>query len=120
MARIVIVDDSRVMRMNIRTVIMRMGHEVVAEAADGSEAITACLLHNPDLVIMDITMPVMDGITSSKKILQNTPNMKIIMVSSLDHEEWVLEAIKGGAKNYLIKPVRAEILQQAISELLRC
>jgi len=119
MARILIVDDSRVMRMNMRTVITRMGHEVIAEAADGSEAITACMLHKPDLVIMDITMPVMDGIASSKKILKDIPDMKIIMISSLDHEEWVIEAIKGGAKNYLIKPVRAEILQHAVNDILK-
>jgi len=118
MANILVVDDSKVMRINIKNLLCRLGHEVIAEAANGSEAITAFELHKPDIVTMDITMPIMDGITTSKKILDSYPEARIIMISSLDHEEWVVDAIKNGARNYIVKPIQADKLKNAIIEIL--
>lgn len=118
MARVMIVDDSAVMRRNMRTIITAAGHEVVAEAVDGESAFTVYGIHKPDLVTMDITMPKIDGLMASKKILESYPDAKIIMVTSLDSEGWVMDAIEGGAKNYLLKPVHADKLKKAIHDVL--
>ena len=116
--KVLVVDDSAVMRRNMRTIIMAAGHEVVAEAADGEAAFSVYAAHKPDLVTMDITMPKVDGLTALKNILESFPDAKIIMVTSLDQEALVMKAIKSGAKNYLLKPIHVEKAKKAINDIL--
>lgn len=118
MAKVLVVDDSIMMRRNLTTLLEQEGHEVIAEAKNGMLAYTAYEKHRPDLVTMDITMPVMDGITSVKKIIGSYPEAVIIMISAQNQQPMVYDAIKSGAKNYLLKPIRMEKLKQVISEVL--
>jgi YesN/AraC family two-component response regulator len=118
MARVLIVDDSLMMRRNLKTLITQAGHDVIGEAADGSEACSAYAKHQPDLVTMDITMPKMDGIAAVKQIIQDHPQARIIMVSAVNQQEMVFEAIKSGAKNYVLKPINAEQLNGVIQTVL--
>ena len=93
MAKILIVDDSIIMRRNLRTILTQAGHSVIAEASNGKEAFIEYEKHLPDLVTMDITMPIMNGIEAVKKIICRFPDARIIMISALDQRNMVFEAL---------------------------
>lgn len=119
MARILIVDDSILMRRNLRTLLTEAGHEVVAEASNGMEAYKEYDKHKPELVTMDITMPVMSGIDSLKRILATYPEANIIMISALDQRNMVFEALQSGAKHYILKPITMEKILKTIDDVLK-
>lgn len=119
MARILIVDDSILMRRNLRSLLTEAGHEVVAEASNGMEAYKEYDKHRPDLVTMDITMPVMSGIDSLKRILATYPGANVIMISALDQRNMVFEAIQSGAKHYILKPITMEKILKTINDVLK-
>jgi CheY-like chemotaxis protein len=106
------------MRRNLRMLLTEAGHEVVAEAANGVEAYKEYAKHQPDLVTMDITMPVMSGLESLKKIIATYPQAKIVMISALDQKSMVFEAIQNGAKHYILKPITMEKILETISLVL--
>lgn len=108
--KVLIVDDTVFMRMTIRKILEENGITVVAEAADGYEAISKYKKYHPDLTIMDISMPKMDGIEAVKQIIQIDASAQIIMCSLQGQRTNVMEAIKAGAKSYLVKPVKEEKL----------
>lgn len=110
MAKILICDDAMFMRTSIRKMVEAEGFQVVAEAGDGAECITSYQIYHPDLVLMDITMPDMDGITATQKIMEIDQNAKIIIVSALGLQEKVFEAITAGAKDFVVKPFTKETL----------
>ena len=110
MAKIMVVDDSKVMRKKIAALLEEAGH--------GRDAFMAYARYNPDLVTMDITMPVMDGIQAVKKIVPNYPDAKIIMISSLGQQDMVMEAIRNGAKHFIVKPFTAEKAKEIINKVL--
>lgn len=118
MSRVLVVDDSGVMRRNLVLTLKRAGHEVVAQATDGGQAYNLYKTHMPDLVTMDITMPEVNGIEGVKRIIKDFPEAKIIIVSALDQKEMVLEALKYGAKHYIIKPINPEHLLSVIHKVL--
>lgn len=118
MATVLIVDDSILMRRNLRILLTEAGHQVVAEAANGIEAYKEYAKHLPDIVTMDITMPVMSGIDAVKKIIASYPQANIIMISALDQRSMVFEAIQNGAKHYILKPITAEKVLHTINEVL--
>lgn len=118
MARILVVDDSPVMRRNIIIILKNDGHEIVAEASNGMQALNEYELHMPDLVTMDITMPLLDGIEAVKRIIKKFPEAKIVMISALGHKDRVFEAIKSGAKHYIIKPFAKEKVTEVINIVL--
>lgn len=118
MATILIVDDSILMRRNLRLLLTEAGHKVVAEASNGMEAYKEYAKHQPDLVTMDITMPVMSGLDALKKIIATYPDAKIIMISALDQKNMVFEAIQYGAKHYILKPITMEKILETISHVL--
>ncbi|MFT4925393.1 MAG: two-component system chemotaxis response regulator CheY [Phenylobacterium sp.] len=118
MAKVLVVDDSVMMRRNLTALLEESGHEVIGEAKNGMLALSAYEKYQPDLVTMDITMPVMDGITAVKKIIEAYPDAIIIMISAQNQQMMVYDAIKSGAKNYLLKPIRVEKLKQVIIEVL--
>ncbi len=118
MARILIVDDSAMMRRNLVRILTDAGHEVVAQAEDGSQACSAFAECRPDLVTMDINMPVMDGIQAVKRIMIDFPDAVIVMISAHNEQSQVYEAIKGGAKNYIVKPIRSKSVIAMIDKTL--
>ena len=101
----VIVDDSAFMRTILKKIIgEHKGYTVVDEGKDGHEAIKLAALHMPDVITLDITMPGLDGIEAVGEILRVSPDTKIIMISAMGQEKKIIEAIKGGAKDFIIKP----------------
>jgi len=121
MANVLIVDDARIMRMNIRGVLEKLGHKIVGEADSGYTAIEEYKKCNPDFVTMDITMPeqhdIKDGIGAVVKIKEYDKNAKVIMVTSHGEEQKVRKAIKAGAKNYILKPINAASLGKIVLKL---
>lgn len=115
---ILVVDDAAFMRMMIKNILTKEGYNVVAEAANGKEAITLYSKLKPDLVTMDITMPEMDGIESVKAIRQVDPDARIIMCSAMGQQAMVMEAIQAGAKDFIVKPFQQERILQAIERVL--
>jgi two-component system chemotaxis response regulator CheY len=116
--QILVVDDAAFMRMMIKDILTKNGYEVVAEAADGLQAIEQYKEHKPDLVTMDITMPEMDGIHSLKEIKKVNPNAKVIMCSAMGQQAMVIDAIQAGAKDFIVKPFQADRVIEAISKTL--
>jgi len=123
MARILVVDDAKMMRINIGNMLKKLGHEVVAEATDGYMAIQMYKKHLPDLVTMDITMPaengIEDGIDAVVAIKKEFSEAKIIMITSHGEQDKVIKAIQSDASNYLLKPIQVEKLQEIINKTLR-
>ena len=118
LAKFLIVDDSAVMRRNIRNILEEVGHEVVFEAVDGREVLPAYINHKPDIVTMDISMPEVDGIEALKTLIHNFPNVKVIMISAMGQKQQVLEAIKLGAKSYLVKPIEKDKFLDIIAKFI--
>lgn len=118
MANILIADDSIIMRKNLKSIFTRAGHNIVAEASNGQQAYALYEKSMPDIVTMDITMPVMDGIEAVKKIIGSFPDAKIIVISALDQKRMVFQALECGAKYYIIKPVTEEKVINALEEIL--
>jgi two-component system chemotaxis response regulator CheY len=118
MARVMIVDDAAFMRTIIRHFAEEMGHEVVAEASTGEQALQLYDEAVPDLVTMDITMPDMDGITVVKKILAKDPSAKIIMCSAMGQHRLVLDAIDAGAKDFIVKPLIKDRVMESFNNVL--
>lgn len=114
---IMIVDDSLIMRTNLVRSIEGLGHKVVTQATNGQESIDLYKEFKPDLVTMDITMPDMDGITAVKIIKEYDPEVNVVMVTSHGQEAMVMNALKAGAKGYILKPISAEKLKEAIGKL---
>ncbi|TFB14220.1 response regulator [Filobacillus milosensis] len=118
MARILVTDDAAFMRLQLKDIFEKMGHEVVGEAADGKEAIEKFEELQPDLVTMDITMPEMDGVEASKEIMKNHPDAKIVMCSAMGQQAMVIEAVELGAKDFIVKPFTPERVEEAISRVI--
>lgn len=117
MALVLVVDDAQFMRMRLNKLLTDAGHQVV-EAANGLEALEKYEQHSPDIVMMDITMPEMDGLTALKELRQRHPDAKIIMCSALGQQSAVLEAIKAGAKDFIVKPFEPDRVLQAVGKLV--
>ena len=119
MAKIMVVDDSSIMRRNLKAILTQGGHEIVAEAENGKQAVAEYGKILPDLVTMDITMPFMDGIEAVRQIISKFPDAKIIMVSALDQKKMVFEALQNGAKHYIIKPITVQKVLDIVDEVLK-
>jgi len=117
-SRILIVDDAEFMRLVLRDVLEKGGYEVAAEAKDGKEAVEKYLETQPDLVLLDVTMPEMDGLTALKEIRRSDPEAKVIMVSSMCQKAVVLETIRAGAITFVAKPFEADSLLHVIGTAL--
>lgn len=117
--RVLIVDDAAFMRMLLKDIVTKAGMEVVGEAANGQEAIDKYNELKPDVVTMDITMPVMDGIQAIKEIKKQDPAAKIIVCSAMGQQAMVIEAIQAGAKDFIVKPFQANRVIEAIQKVIR-
>lgn len=118
MAKILIVDDSIVMRKNLTAILVQGGHIIIGEASNGRQAITQYNELLPDIVTMDITMPVMDGVEAVQLIKQEHPEAKIIMISAVNQKKMVFDAINNGAQHYIVKPIDPKKLLSIIGEVV--
>jgi len=120
MGTIMIVDDASFMRAVLKKIVLQAGHEVVAEAGTGDEAIAQYQVSKPDLVLMDIIMPpgpkAKDGIEALKQIVAGDPSAKVIMCSSMGQQSLIVEAIKSGAKDFVIKPFQPQKVIEALAK----
>lgn len=118
MARILIVDDARFMRVTLSNILQKAEHEVVGEGENGKEAIEMFRELHPDLVTMDITMPVMSGLDAVKEIKHEFPEAKVVMCSAMGQQKMVVEAIEAGAKDFIVKPFDENRVLEAINRVL--
>lgn len=116
--RVLIVDDAMFMRTAVKRILSDAGFEVVGEAENGQIAMTKYSELQPDVVVMDITMPVMDGISAAKGILQNHPAARIVMCTALGQQNLVIEALQAGAKDYIVKPFQPARVIDGVSKAL--
>lgn len=118
MIRVLVADDTKFMRILLVNILIEEGFEVVAEAGDGQDAVEQYLKKKPDLVLMDIIMPKMDGIMALKTILGINSKAKIIMVTAIQSMDMAKLAFKSGASGYIIKPFQKQGIIQEISTVL--
>ncbi|MBE6052839.1 MAG: response regulator [Clostridium sartagoforme] len=118
MTRVLIVDDAAFMRMMIKDILQKNGFDVIGEASNGIEAVNIYKKEKPDVVTMDITMPDMDGIEAVKEIRAFDPAAKVIMCSAMGQQSMVMDAIKSGAKDFIVKPFQADRVLEAIRKVI--
>ncbi|HHX17944.1 MAG TPA: response regulator [Clostridium sp.] len=117
MKRVLVADDAAFMRTSLRIMLERNGYEIVGEAENGIVAFDKYKEVSPDIVTMDITMPICDGIEAVRKIKEYDKNAKIIIISSMGQESFVREAVLAGAKGFIVKPFKEENVIEAIKKL---
>ena len=115
---ILICDDAAFMRMMIKDILTKNGYNVVGEAENGAKAVEKYNELKPDLVLMDITMPEMDGIQALKKIKETDPGATIIMCSAMGQQAMVIESIQSGAKDFIVKPFQADRVLEAVKKVV--
>ena len=119
MAKVLIIDDSKMMRTVERAMLVDMGHEVVGEAMNGLEGYDRYFELKPDIVIMDVTMPVLDGIETLRKIVEKDKDVKVILLTSNTNTEKLKFAVEAGVSEILFKPVDEERLRKTIDQILQ-
>ncbi|MCX6048647.1 MAG: response regulator transcription factor [Chloroflexi bacterium] len=116
--RLLLVDDQRLMREGLRTLLeLEPDLQIVGEAGDGAEALAAFAQHLPDVVLMDIRMPGMDGVEATQRLCALWPNAKVIILTTFDDDEYVFEGLRAGALGYLLKAVSGEELAAAVRKV---
>lgn len=118
MAKILIVDDAKFMRTTLVTILTRDNHEIAGEAENGEVAVSLYKKTQPDLVIMDITMPVMNGIDAIKAIMEYDAKAQIVVCSAMGHQKIVVDAIELGAKEFIVKPFDEHRVLETVSRVL--
>ena len=117
LAKILIVDDAAFMRMMLKNILGKGGHEIVGEGQDGNEAVQKYMELKPDVVTMDIVMPRVNGIEAVREIMKKDPNAKIVMISALGQEAMVKEALELGAKDFIVKPFNKDKVLEVINKV---
>lgn len=117
MATVMVVDDATFMRMKCVALLTGNGHEVI-EAGSGLQAVEVYKAKRPDCVLLDITMPDMDGLSALREIRKIDPNARVAMVTALDQQGITMEAMKEGASSFVFKPFNADRLLAAVEELV--
>jgi two-component system chemotaxis response regulator CheY len=118
MARVLVVDDAAFMRKMVSDALAKAGHEVIGEACNGVEAVESFRALKPELTTLDITMPEKDGLSALGDIMTLDPNARVIMCSALGQESKVLESIKLGARDFVVKPFQPARVQEAVAKAL--
>ena len=116
MAKVMICDDAAFMRMMIKDILTKNGYNVAGEAENGAKAVEKYTEVKPDLVMLDITMPEMDGIQALKKIKEIDPGACVIMCSAMGQQAMVIESIQSGAKDFIVKPFQADRVIEAVKK----
>ena len=119
MKSVLVVDDSLFMRKLIITYLERHDFTIAGQAENGESAVAQYIELRPDIVTLDITMPIMDGLEALKQIIKIDKSAKVIMVSSMGQEIMVIEAVKSGAKNFIVKPFNEKTVIDTLNEVLR-
>lgn len=118
--KVMVVDDALFMRSMIKDILATTGqYRVVGEAANGREAVEKFRELAPELVTMDIVMPVMDGIEATREIIKLDPSVKVVMVSALGQEALVIESIAAGARDFIVKPFSAEKVLKVLGQVVK-
>ncbi len=115
---VLIVDDAAFMRMMIKDILTKNGYNVAGEAENGAKALDKYNELKPDLVLMDITMPEVDGIQALKNIRAADAGAKVIMCSAMGQQAMVIEAIQSGAKDFIVKPFQADRVLEAVKKVI--
>jgi two-component system, chemotaxis family, chemotaxis protein CheY len=118
MAKVLVVDDSIMIRKLIKTILEKENHTVIAEAGNGEEAYYKYRVFKPDIVTMDVSMPEVNGIEGVKRIIGDFPDALIIMVSAISQKDLILESLESGARHYVIKPITAEKFKEVFEDVL--
>jgi two-component system chemotaxis response regulator CheY len=118
MARVLIVDDAMFMRMTIKQMLEAHGHSVAGEAGDGIEAVKKFIECKPDVVLLDITMPEMNGVEALKRIKELDPDARVIICSAMGQQAMVAQAIQYGAKDFIVKPFEEDRLIAAVDKIM--
>ena len=117
--RILLADDHQLFREGLRGLLEKAGHEVIGEAADGHEACKLARALNPDIAMLDLSMPLLNGIDAAREIRSLSPDIKTIMLSMYADKRYVLQSLKVGAKGYVLKSQAADDLLRAVREVAR-
>lgn len=117
MIRVLLVDDHALFRQGLRSLLESEGMRVIGEAANGREAIRYAADTNPDVILMDIQMPELDGVKATQSILEINPQAKVIMITMYRQDRYVFEAVKAGARGYILKDANATTLLDAITRV---
>ena len=120
MKKVLIVDDAPFVRLTLKNMLEKNGFLIAGEATNGQEAIMNYFQLKPDVVTMDISMPVMNGITALKQIINKDPQANVIMVTAVGQEEFIKEAVLNGAKYFIVKPLEEEFVVNTINTILTC
>ena len=115
--KILICDDSILARKSLRQVLNDLGFEDVSEVSNGEDAVNFCKNNKPGIVLLDIVMPVKDGVTATAEIMEAVPETKIVIVSSVGTQTHIKEAIKAGARDFIQKPIDADLLEQVLENI---
>ena len=115
---ILVCDDAAFMRMMIKDILSKNGYNVAGEAENGLKAVEKYKEVSPDLVLMDITMPEMDGIQALREIKKVDAGAKVIMCSAMRQQAMVIESIQAGAKDFIVKPIQAERVIEAVKKVV--
>jgi len=118
MAKILVVDDAKFLRVTLGSILKNAAHDVVGEAENGEEAIQQFKELKPDLITMDITMPIMNGIDAIKEIMKIDDTVKIVVCSAVGQKKVVVEAIEAGAKDFIVKPFNESHVLDTINRVL--
>jgi two-component system chemotaxis response regulator CheY len=116
--KILLVDDSRTIRNLQKNILQELGHTEIAEASDGLEALSQIAIDRPDLMLVGWNMPNMDGMTLVRRVRETDPHMPIIMCTTESEKSRVIEAVKAGVNNYVVKPIKPETLKEKINQTL--
>jgi two-component system chemotaxis response regulator CheY len=116
--RILVCDDAAFMRMMIKDILTKNGYEIAGEAENGAVAVAKYAETKPDLVMLDITMPEMDGIQALKKIKESDPSALAIMCSAMGQQAMVIESIQSGARDFIVKPFQQDRVIEAIKKVI--
>ena len=117
--RVLLADDHQIVRQGLRGILVAAGHEVIGEASDGREALKLARTLNPDIAVLDLSMPLLNGLDAAREMRRLVPDIKIILLTMYTDKGYVLQALRAGARGYVVKTQAAEDLISAIREILR-
>lgn len=115
--KVLITDDAAFMRMMLKDILTKNGHEVVGEAGNGAEMLQKYEETQPDIVTLDITMPEMDGLTAIKELRKKHPDANVVMCSAMGQQSMVIDAIQSGARDFIVKPFQADRVIECLAKL---
>ncbi len=115
--KILVCDDSILARKSLVTLLKTMGYTNISEVSNGEDAVKYCIENKPELIFLDIVMPVKDGVTATSEIMAANPDSKIVIISSVGTQTHIKEAIKAGARDFIQKPIDEDLFKQVLENV---